>query len=402
MRDNHALDRDVLQGGSMRRRAFALTFVLLLAPVLTSAETPSTVPVTLKAPDGTALKATYFSPGRPGPGILLLHQCNRDRTSWTALATKAAERGYHLLALDYRGYGESGGQRFQDFQQQQPVVEEQWPGDIDAAFTWLTVQNGVDRNRIGAAGASCGVNQSILLARRHPEVKTVVLLSGNATPPAREYLRETPGLPVFGAASLDDGNAVSGMKWILGWSRNEQNTFVEFRAAGHGTDMFAVEAGLQPMILDWFDGKLRTAPATLPAPSSPPPPTAVEKFWTLLTKPGGLEQARRMFDDTRERDPKLILFPEGEMNVQGYSLLQTGNVKDAIVVFQMNVDAYPQSANTYDSLSDTHLAAGNREEALRLAEKALAVLESDEHASDEFSALVRESAEKKIKELRKK
>jgi dienelactone hydrolase len=198
----------------------------------------------LKAPDGIALKASYFSPGRPGPGILLLHQCNQDRTSWTELASKAAARGYHVLALDYRGYGESEGQRFEDFQEQQPVIVQKWPGDIDAAFDWLIRKEGVDRDRIAAAGASCGVNQSLLAARRHPEVKTVVLLSGNATPEAREYLRDTPGLPVFAAASVDDGNAVTGMKWILGWSRNKDNKFVEFKAAGHGTDMFAVEKGL--------------------------------------------------------------------------------------------------------------------------------------------------------------
>ncbi len=50
--------------------------------------------------------------------------------------------------------------------------------DIDAAYAWLTSQKGVDKTRIGAAGASCGVNPSVQLARRHPEVRTVVLLSG--------------------------------------------------------------------------------------------------------------------------------------------------------------------------------------------------------------------------------
>jgi tetratricopeptide (TPR) repeat protein len=83
-------------------------------------------------------------------------------------------------------------------------------------------------------------------------------------------------------------------------------------------------------------------------------------------------------------------------------LLAEDNVKDAIAVFQMNVDAYPTSANTYDSLSDAYLAAGNREEALRLAEKALAVLPADSQVTPELSAAIRESAEKKIKELRKK
>lgn len=387
----------------MCRSPFAPVLLLLLStPLLARAETPPPIPVTLKTPDGIALKATYYSPGREGPGILLLHQCNRDRTSWAALATQAAARGYHVLALDYRGYGESEGQRSENPQEQQQVVAEKWPGDVDAAFTWLTAQKDVDRNRIAAAGASCGVNQSLLLARRHPEVKTVVLLSGNASPEAREHLRNSPGMPVFAAASRDDGNVVGSMRWILGWSRNDQNRFAEFEAAGHGTDMFGVEKDLQSMILEWFDGKLRAAPAVLPKPSSPPPPTVVEKFWALLTQPGDVEGARSMFEASRRSDPGLVLFPEGEMNLYGYSLLQAGNTKDAILVFQMNVDAYPQSANTYDSLSDAHLAAGNRDEALRLAEKALAVLATDKQATGEFGALIRESAEKKVKELRKK
>jgi dienelactone hydrolase len=389
----------------MRSVATSMVFGLLLGagPGTAAAPAPSDgmTAVSLKAPDGVVLKASYFSPGRPGPGILLLHQCNRDRSSWTGLATEAAKRGYHVLALDYRGYGESGGDRFESFQEQQPVVQGKWPGDIDAAFTWLTSQTGVDRDRIGAAGASCGVNQSLLLGRRHPEVKTVVLLSGGASQEARDYLRTTPGLPVFMAASLDDGPVVSGMRWVLGWSRNPKNRFTEFTAAGHGTDMFAVEKGLQPMILEWFDGHLRNAPATLPAATASAPPTPVERFWTALTTPGGVENARKIFDETRRQDPKVVLFPEAEANVYGYQLLQADDLQGAIGVFQMNVDAYPTSANVYDSLSDAHLAAGNREQALQLAEKALALLATDTQIPPELRAAIKESAEKKVKDLKK-
>ena len=388
-----------------RTFCLAVSLVALLnLPAAAAAQHPTAKPepVTLEASDGVTLKASYFSPGRPGPAILLLHQCNRDRTSWNALAAKATARGYHVLALDYRGYGESEGQRFEDFQEQQPVVEQRWPGDVDTAFAWLIRQEGVDKDRIAAAGASCGVNQSLLLAHRHPEVKTVVLLSGNTTPAGREYLRDTPGLPVFAAASLDDGNAVAGMKWLLRWSRNKDNKFVEFKAAGHGTDMFEVEQALQPAILDWFDAKLRTAPAVLPKPTAPVKPTPEEEFWTALTASGGVERARQIFKEQRARNQELVLFPEGEANLHGYSLLQAGNVKDAIAVFELNVEAYPGSANTYDSLADAHLAAGNREEALRLAEKALAMLPGDRNAPEEFKQLVRESAERKIQQLRKK
>ena len=390
-------------------RSLAMRFVVgvLLAggSALALAQSPSTgmTPVTMKAADGTTLKGTYFSPGKPGPGIMLLHQCNRERSTWTTFASEAAKRGYHVLAIDYRGYGESGGDRFESLQnQERQAAQQKWPGDIDAGFAWLTSQAGVDRDRIGAAGASCGVNQSLMLGQRHPEVKTLVLLSGGASPEAREYLRTTPGLPVMMAASLDDGNIVSGMRWIMGWSRNPKNKFVEYKAAGHGTDMFAVEKGLQPLMLDWFDGHLRNAPATLTVSGPPPAPTPVEQFWKALrSQPGGVQKARAIYEATKKTDPKLVLFPEAELNQYGYQLLQDGDTKNAIDVFQLNVDAYPKSANTYDSLSDAYLAAGNRAEALKLAEKALAMLAADTQVPDELRTAIKESAEKKIKELKK-
>jgi dienelactone hydrolase len=155
------------------RLASVFGLIAASAAAQTSTTAPAPTTVSLKAADGVTLKASYFSPGRPGPGILLLHACNRERKSWTHLATDAAKRGYHVLALDFRGYGESEGQRFERFQEQQPVIDEKWPGDVDAAFTWLTAQPGVDKERIAAAGASCGVNQSVQ-SRRHPEVRTVV------------------------------------------------------------------------------------------------------------------------------------------------------------------------------------------------------------------------------------
>lgn len=362
---------------------------------------PAPSVVTLKAPDGLALKATYYSPGKPGPGVVLLHQCNRDRSAWAEFGKSAAARGYHVIAMDYRGYGESEGQRYDSYQQQGPVINEKWPGDVDAAFAWIVAQPGVDKNRIAAAGASCGVNQSLLLARRHPEVKTVMLLSGNLTPPAREYLRDSAWMPVLAAASKDDGNAVEGMRWILGWSRNPSNKLLEYVEAGHGTDMFAVEKGLQPLMLDWLDSHLRNAPLKPVASQAAAPATPVEEFWTTLTGAAGPAKARVLFDKAREANPKIVLFPEAEANAYGYQLLQEGRAEDAAIVFKMNVDAYPQSPNTYDSLADAYLAAGKRDEALKLAEKTLAMLEKDTTTPEDFKAQIKESAERKIAELKK-
>src|SRR5262245_56876400 len=53
----------------------------------------------LKAADGTVLKASYFAAGKPGPGVLLLHQSNRTRKSWDDLAGQLAAAGINTLTL---------------------------------------------------------------------------------------------------------------------------------------------------------------------------------------------------------------------------------------------------------------------------------------------------------------
>ena len=49
--------------------------------------------VDLTAADGTRLKATYFSAAKPGPGVLLLHQCNRQRKVWDDLGATTCSGG---------------------------------------------------------------------------------------------------------------------------------------------------------------------------------------------------------------------------------------------------------------------------------------------------------------------
>jgi tetratricopeptide (TPR) repeat protein len=164
--------------------------------------------------------------------------------------------------------------------------------------------------------------------------------------------------------------------------------------------MFVTEKGLELLVIGWFNLHLRNAPVKPPVvTASQPSPT--EQFWNMMSAPGGVAKARQIYDEARRANKSDILFPESETNQLGYQLLQDGNAKDAVEVFKLNVDAYPSSANTYDSLSDGYLALGNREEALRYAEKTLEMLPKDTEASDDVKKLLREGAEKKIKELRK-
>lgn len=378
------------------RRCIAAAIVACAWPVSAQAEQRD---IDLKAADGTRLKATYFAAATPGPGVVLLHMCNSQRKAWATVGATLAKQGVHAIALDYRGYGESGGTPVADLAMGEPqrISQQLWPGDIDAAFDFLVSQPGVDRARIGAAGGSCGVNNAVQLARRHPEVKTLVLLAGTTNAAGEQFLAQSPWLPVFASAAHDDGRIVEMMRWLLGFSSGAANHLQEYRDGGHGTDMFVVHKDLEPAIVAWFDRHLVKNPVRATTVAPRPGPSA--RVSAELRAPGGGARVRADLDAARKAKQPFPLAPEAVVNLIGYELLQGGRVPDAIGIFELNADAYPGSANTLDSLSDGYLAAGDKVKALDFAQKALAALPGDTTASAEFKQQIRESAEGKIRQL---
>jgi dienelactone hydrolase len=388
-----------------RALSFAILLLVLVALVSTltcqAQDAPAPRTVDLAASDGTKLKATYFAASKPGPGLLLLHQCNQQRHSWDELAGRLAASGIHVLTLDYRGYGESGGTPYKDLPPGEAgkLAEEKWPGDVDVAFAYLTAQPGVSHSIAGAGGASCGVNQSIQLARRHPEVQTLVLLSGNTSRDGREFLHKSAKLPGFFSAADDDGGAVELMQWLYSLSTNPGSKFVEYQTGGHGTNMFAAHKELPGMIVDWYVQTLMKTPGSAPALTQISRKADNTNILQLIDSPGGAAQAEQKLADARKKDPNANLFSEGLVNVLGYEHLQAGDTKGAVEILKLNVTAYPNSPNVYDSLSDAYLADGQKDLARENAKKALKLLASDSTDDEQLRKGIQESAEAKLKEL---
>jgi dienelactone hydrolase len=386
------------------RTAFCLFFGALAPPIACSAQSvPAPRVVELTAPDRIILKATYFGAAQPGPGILLLHQCNRQRKVWDDLAAQLAAAGLNVLTVDFRGYGESGGkspERASSAQEASEIVNEKWPADVDVAFRYLQSQPGVNRDVLGAGGASCGVNQAVQLARRHAEVKSLVLLSESTDRAGRKFLHNSPNLPLFLAAADDDPDpgVVEIMHWLYDVSPDLANKFVHYSVGGHGVEMFAAHKELPGMIVEWYNATLRNSPAP-PATHALAPWSAESRFLSLADEPDGLRKAEQMFADTRRADPKAVLFSEAVMNRIAYGSLAAGDIEGAIALFQMNVAVYPNSPNVYDSLGDAYLADGQKDLARQNAQKALELLASDTKDDARRRDDIRESAQQKLKQL---
>ena len=388
--------RNVQTAGGM------LVGLLILAVSCAAQQAPAPRVVDLAAADGTKLKATFYSAGKPGPGVLLLHQCNQQRKGWDGLATQLAAAGISVLTLDFRGYGESEGTAPKDLPQAEAVkvLNERWPGDVDVAYGYLVSQPGVNAHVVGAGGASCGVNQAIHLAGRHPEVKTLVLLSGNADREGRAFLSKSEKMPVLLSAARDDGGAVELMEWLYSLSTNPGSKFVEYPNGGHGVDIFAAHKDLPAMIVDWYVQTLVKTPGSAPANAARrgDPPTVLK----LIDSPGGAEKAARQLASARQKDPHAKLFDEGLVNMIGYEHMQEGDNKGAIEILKLNVTAFPDSANVYDSLSDAYLADGQKDLARENAKKALQKLATDTSGNEAFRKGLKESAEEKLKQLGEK
>ena len=366
--------------------------------VVASDQTPAPKIVDLTAKDGTKLKATYYAATQPGPGVLLLHQCNQNQKTWEELATQLTGAGIHVMTLDYRGYGDSEGTPARDIPKEQwhKILTETWPGDVDMALDYLESQPCVARHIIGVGGASCSVNQSIQAASRHPEVRSLVLLSGATDYAGRAFLRRSDKLPIlFVAADDDEDSAASLMQWLFTLSKNTGSRYVHYQNGGHGTALFVAHKGLPGTIVDWFVQTLEKTPGSAsPTPgeraSTSYPPDVLEVIDT-----GGANRIEAKLRAMRKNDPSATLFNENLVNMIGYEHIEQGDKKGAIEILKLNAMAYPASANVYDSLSDAYLADGQKDLALENAQIALKTLSSDTTTSEEMRKEIKSSSEKK-------
>jgi FKBP-type peptidyl-prolyl cis-trans isomerase len=64
---------------------------------------------------------------------------------------------------------------------------------------------------------------------------------------------------------------------------------------------------------------------------------------------------------------------EGDLNALGYRLLRRKRVPEAIEILKLNVEAYPNSANVYDSLGEAYFVSGNTPLAIQNYEKSLSL-----------------------------
>jgi tetratricopeptide (TPR) repeat protein len=91
--------------------------------------------------------------------------------------------------------------------------------------------------------------------------------------------------------------------------------------------------------------------------------TSIAGVLLVTINSSGLDAALTQYRQLKAQHPKDYNFDEKELNTLGYQLIRSNQFAEAERVLQLNVDAYPQSGNTYDSLAEAYLDDGKRSEA---------------------------------------
>jgi tetratricopeptide (TPR) repeat protein len=85
----------------------------------------------------------------------------------------------------------------------------------------------------------------------------------------------------------------------------------------------------------------------------------------------GIDHAMEQYRDLKASKDTTYNFDEEQLNGLGYRLLRAHKLSEAIRIFRLNIEIYPQSGNVYDSLAEAYLQAGDKSQAIANCQKSL-------------------------------
>ena len=257
----------------------------------------------------------------------------------------------------------------------------------------------IDANKIGiwSCSANVRITLPIIMQADRKYIRCAVLYYGVMAAQATR-----PNLPLFIVrAGLDNPNLNRGIDSFVSQALTEGAplTLINYEDGQHAFDIRDNNDKSREFIrqtLDFMKFNLSRDHAEQDAARRAPTPA---QFASMIVSQG-FPKALQVYNETKKTDPSAAIFQENNLNQIGYGLLDDGKIKEAIEVFKLTAETYPNSPNAYDSLADGYAADGNKEQAIKFSEKALELLATASNMSEQQKTVIRTSATDKLKRLK--
>ncbi len=229
--------------------------------ISTTSQIPAPQTIKFESADKLEIIGTFYeSPKANSPAVLLLHQWQSTRKSFDSFAEQLQAKGFGVLAIDGRGFGESvkttDGKTVSPSRTDDAVKAMEI--DVDNAFNFLTKQKNVDAARVGIVGASYGSSLAMIYGAENKAAKCVALLSpginyfGNM--PIEDALKGFGDRPLLLVAAEDDKESAETVKKLRQF--NEEYEMQIYPKGGHGTNLFGAKVGLENLLEKFLEKNL--------------------------------------------------------------------------------------------------------------------------------------------------
>ncbi|HEV2863239.1 MAG TPA: prolyl oligopeptidase family serine peptidase [Pyrinomonadaceae bacterium] len=302
-----------------------------------------------------------------------------------------ASEGFVVLASQYRGYDGAGGR------------DEVGGADLHDVFNIIKLARSldyVDADRLFMWGYSRGALMTLQALRDGAKPRAVVLVG-----PPTDYSQLLPGSERFFRNSFPDYDRRKDehlrnrtpMNWVEkidapllilhGGDDNlppthSLNLARRMQELGKLYELVVYAGDNHPIILNRED-RLRRTVDWFKNPRKMSASAVVRR--TAETQ--GMEAALKQYRELQRTQADRYQIGEADLNRYGYTLLAEGRVREAVEVFKLNVELFPQAFNTYDSLAEAYAAAGERDLAIMNYRKSLELNPQNANAAERLKGL---------------
>ncbi len=307
---------------------------------------------------------------------------------------RLASEGFVVIASQYRGIGgsegkdEVGGADLDDVMNLFPLARSLGYVDMDRVFMWGFSRGGLMTLQAIKRGAS--IKAAVVVGA---PTDTVEAIKNPATEqfyrtiwPDFDKRREEHAAnrsPVLWADKITmplliiQGGADQGLPprqaWKLAEKLDELGSVYELVV--YARDDHAVNRNAEDRLrrtIDWFKNVRQLS---------------IRQPLARTIREQGIDAAVKQYYDLKKNQPAFYDFGEPELNQFGYALMAENKMKEAIEILKLNVEAYSQGFNTYDSLGEAYMIDGQRDLAIKNYKKSVELNPQNTNAVDMLKKL---------------
>lgn len=201
------------------------------------------------------------------PGVIVLHDCQSERSKYQALSLSIAEQGLHTLSLDFRGYGNSIAQGYSElevkkkskdivsYQNDVAVLMSYWADDLKAAYEYL--RSKVDKSKgISIVASGCSGAYAVALAEK-VHLNSMVLLTPEMSFSDKERYKNLLDIPSYFISSAQHAMSYATAQELFAWSGARQSKLQVYKGDKLNYQIMRANKNLANDIALWLKSTLR-------------------------------------------------------------------------------------------------------------------------------------------------